>query len=69
MASEIPPSPTTQFAATKIGDDIVCRQCLNMEEMVTAQRGITDPVSNEEVEEKEIICTRCNNKIEPFKPF
>jgi hypothetical protein len=25
------------FAATKIAKDIVCRQCLNMEEMVTAQ--------------------------------
>ena len=57
------------FAATKIAKDIVCRQCLTMEEMVTAQRGITDPVSNEEVEEKEIICARCGKKIEPFKPF
>jgi hypothetical protein len=57
------------FAATIIGKDIVCRQCLNMEEMVTAQRGITDPVSNEEVEEKEIICARCGKKIEPFRPF
>jgi hypothetical protein len=40
-----------------------------MEEMVTAQRGITDPVSNQEVEENEIICARCGKKIEPFKPF
>jgi hypothetical protein len=31
--------------------------------------GITDPVSNEEVEEKEIICARCGKKIEPFRPF
>jgi len=69
MVSEIPPSPTTQFAATKIADDIVCRKCLNMEEMVTAQRGITDPVSNEEVEEKEFTCARCGKKIEPFRPF
>jgi hypothetical protein len=57
------------FAATKIAKDIVCRQCLNMEEMVTAQRGITDPVTNEEVEEKEILCARCGKKIEPFRPF
>jgi len=67
--SDIPPSPTTVFAATIIGDDIVCRQCLNMEESVTAQRGITDPVTNEDVEKKEIICARCGQKIEPFKPF
>ena len=57
------------FAATKIADKIVCRQCLNMEEMVTAQRGITDPVTNQEVEEKEILCARYGKKIEPFKPF
>jgi len=67
--SDIPPSPTTLYAATIIGDDIVCRQCLNMEEMVTAQRGITDPITNEQVEEKEYICARCGNKIVPFKPF
>nr|MBC8360881.1 hypothetical protein [Candidatus Desulfatibia profunda] len=67
--SDIPASPTTVFAATIIGDDIVCRQCLNMEETVTAQRGITDPVTNEDVEKKEIICARCGKKVEPFKPF
>jgi len=57
------------FAATKIANNVVCRQCLNMEEMVTAQRGITDPVSNAEVTENEILCARCGKKIEPFKPF
>jgi len=57
------------FSAVKIADDIVCRDCLTMEEMVTAQRGITDSLSAEEVEEKEYICARCNNKIEPFRPF
>jgi hypothetical protein len=67
--SQIPDSRPTQFAATKIADGIVCRKCLNMEEMVTAQRAITDPVSNEEVEEKEIICARCGKRIEPFRPF
>ena len=67
--SEIPPSPTTQFAATMVADDIVCRKCLNMEETVTAQRGITDTITNEQVEEKEYICARCNNKVEPFVPF
>jgi len=68
-ASQIPESKGVQFAATKIGDDIVCRQCLKMDEMVTAQRGITDTITNEEVEEKEIICARCGKKIEPFRPF
>jgi hypothetical protein len=67
--SDIPPSPTTQFAATKIAGKIVCRDCLNMEEMVTAQRGITEPVTNEQVEEEEMICARCNKKVEPFRPF
>ena len=67
--SEIPASPTTQFAATMVGDDIVCRKCLNMEETVTAQRGITETITNEQVEEKEYTCARCNNKIEPFVPF
>ena len=67
--SDIPPSPTTQFAATKIAGKIVCRDCLNMEEMVTAQRGITEPITNEQVEQEEMICARCNNKVEPFSPF
>ena len=67
--SDIPPSPTTQFAATKIAGKIVCRDCLNMEEMVTAQRGITVPVTNEQVEAEEMICARCNKKVEPFRPF
>jgi len=67
--SDIPPSPTTLFAATIIGGDTICRKCLNMEETVTAQRGITDPVTNEQVEAEEIICARCGKKIEPFVPF
>ncbi len=57
------------FSAVKIGDETVCRQCLTMEEMVTAQRGITDSLSAEEVEQTEVMCSRCNSKIEPFKPF
>jgi len=57
------------FSAVKVGDEIVCRQCLTMEEMVTAQRGITDSISAEEVERTEYVCVRCKTKIEPFKPF
>ena len=57
------------FSAVKIADDIVCRDCLTMEEMVTAQRGITDSLSADEVEETEYTCARCNSAIEPFRPF
>ena len=57
------------FSAVKIGDEIVCRECLTMEEMVTAQRGVTDSLSAEEVEQTEYTCSRCKSKIEPFKPF
>ena len=55
------------FSAVKIGDEIVCRQCLKMEEMVSAQRGIQDSLSADEVRETEYICSRCNQKIEPFE--
>ncbi|MDY0042122.1 MAG: hypothetical protein RBS57_17560 [Desulforhabdus sp.] len=57
------------FSAVKVGDEIVCRECLTMEEMVTAQRGVTDTLSAEEVEQTEYTCFRCKSKIEPFKPF
>ncbi len=55
------------FSAVKVGDEIVCRQCLTMEEMVSAQRGIQDSLSADEVRETEYTCSRCNNKIEPFE--
>jgi len=57
------------FAAVKIANDVVCRDCCTMEEMVTAQRGITDTLSNDEVTATEYACGRCGKKIEPFKPF
>ena len=57
------------FSGVKIADEVVCRDCLTMEEMVTAQRGITDSLSADEVESMECTCTRCNSKIEPFRPF
>ena len=57
------------FSAVKIGDEIVCRNCLTIEEMVTAQRGIIDTLSADEVEATEYICSRCDKKIEPFRPL
>ena len=55
------------FSAVQVGDEVVCRNCLKMEEMVSAQRGITDSYSADDVRETEYICSRCNNKIEPFE--
>ena len=51
------------FAAVQIGDELVCRKCLTMEEQVTAMRGITDTLSYEVVDAGDYSCTRCNNKI------
>lgn len=33
------------FSAVQVGDEVVCRGCLKMEEMISAQRGITDSYS------------------------
>ena len=55
------------FSAVKIATDVVCRDCLTMEEMVSAQRGITDSLSADDVRAKEYKCSRCNQKIEPFE--
>jgi hypothetical protein len=30
------------FSAVQVGDEVVCRDCLKMDEMISAQRGITD---------------------------
>jgi hypothetical protein len=38
-----------------------------MEEMISAQRGITDSYSADDVRETEYTCSRCNKKIEPFE--
>ena len=51
------------FAATKIGDDWVCRKCLTMVEEVTAQRGITPTITYDEAEGGDYTCGRCENKI------
>ena len=55
------------FSAVQVGDEVVCRGCLKMEEMISAQRGITDSYSADDVRETEYICGRCNKKIEPFE--
>jgi hypothetical protein len=55
------------FSAVQVGDEVVCRSCLTMEEMVSAQRGIQDSYSADDVREKEYICSRCGKKIEPFE--
>jgi hypothetical protein len=55
------------FSAVKIADEIVCRDCLTMEEMVSAQRGITDSLSADEVKATKYTCSRCGNEIEPFE--
>ena len=52
------------FSAVQVGDEVVCRDCLRMEEMISAQRGITDSYSADDVRETEYICSRCNKKIE-----
>jgi DNA-directed RNA polymerase subunit RPC12/RpoP len=55
------------FSAVQVGDEVVCRDCLRMEEMISAQRGITDSYSADDVRETEYTCSRCNKKIEPFE--
>ena len=55
------------FSAVQVGDEVVCRDCLRMEEMISAQRGITDSYSADDVRETEYTCSRYNKKIEPFE--
>jgi hypothetical protein len=55
------------FSAVQVGDEGVCRDCLKMEEMISAQRGITDSYSADDVRETEYNCSRCGKKIEPFE--
>jgi DNA-directed RNA polymerase subunit RPC12/RpoP len=55
------------FSAVQVGDEVVCRNCLKMEEMISAQRGITDSYSADDVRETEYTCVRCNKKIERFE--
>jgi len=46
------------FSAVQVGDEVVCRDCLKMEEMISAQRGITDSYSADDVRETEYTCSR-----------
>jgi len=46
-----------------IGEEVVCRKCLKMDEQITLMRGFVDGISEEEAKEKDLTCTRCNKKI------
>ena len=59
---------TELFAAAEIGDQLVCRKCMTMEETISAVRGFSDTLSNDAVSEAEYTCSRCNNQIFPFHP-
>lgn len=63
-----PPSGTFDtFAGIAFGDETVCRKCMTHEETITAIRGFTDKLFDDEVASKEYICSRCNNQIVPLK--
>ena len=53
------------FPGVEIGDETVCRKCMTHEETITAVRGFTDKLSDDEVASKEVICSRCDNQIVP----
>ena len=55
------------FSGIAFGDETVCRKCMTHEETMTAIRGFTDKLSDDEVASKEYNCSRCNNQIVPFK--
>lgn len=64
----VPPSGDyTTFSGIAFGDETVCRKCMTHEETITAVRGFTDKLSDDEVVSKEYTCSRCNNQIVPFK--
>lgn len=54
---------TQNYAGLEILDEIICRRCTTASEEIDARRGFCDKISYEAAEEKEIICTRCNNQI------
>lgn len=47
----------------RIGEDLVCRDCMTASEEITMRRGIIDFISAIESEGKGYICTRCSKKI------
>lgn len=55
------------FSGVEFGDETVCRKCMTHEETITAVRGFTDKLSDDEVGSREYICSRCGNQIVPFK--
>lgn len=54
---------TQNYAGLEILDETICRRCTTASEEIDARRGFCDKISFEAAEEKEIICTRCNNQI------
>ena len=69
MASHIgaPGGNFEKFSGISFGDETVCRKCMTNEETMTALRGFTDKLSDDEAVSKEYTCSRCNNQIVPFK--
>ncbi len=67
MGSSIgtPSGTFEKFSGIAFGDETVCRKCMTSEETMTAMRGFTDKLSDDEVVSKEYICSRCNNQIVP----
>ncbi len=47
-----------------IAKEPVCRGCMTMQEEIAMFRGFSDPISPQEANEKELICTRCGKKID-----
>ncbi len=62
-----PSGDFAKFSGITFGDEIVCRKCMTHEETITAIRGFTDKLSDDEVASKEYTCSRCKNQIVPFK--
>jgi hypothetical protein len=54
---EIPP------VGAWIAKDPVCRDCMTSAEDISMRRGFVDPISAEETQRKEHVCTRCGKKI------
>ncbi len=62
--SHAPHGPSVgNYAAVIVLDEIVCRRCTKPVEEINAARGFHDTLSYEEAAEKEIVCSRCNDRI------
>lgn len=47
----------------RIGEEVVCRNCMKAAEEIAMRRDFADPISAEEAEAKEYTCTRCGQRI------